>query len=177
MSFSVRPVDPAADAALLHGWVSQERARFWGMVGKSLEEVEEIYAWIQDQPHLAAYLVSHDGHPLALLQTYDPAVDDIGRHYDRRPGDVGVHLFLADDPQRAGLTRPMLTWMLAWVLSDERHQRIVAEPDVRNAKSVALFEALGAELGPLVELPDKAARFAFLTWQAVSRAECPPPAR
>lgn len=168
MTFSVRPVDPAADAALLHSWVSQERARFWGMVGKSVEEVEEIYGYIHDQPHLAAYLVSHDDRPLALFQTYDPEVDEIGRYYDRRPGDVGVHLFLADDPHRAGLTRRMLAWMLAWLLSDERHQRIVAEPDVRNAKSVALFESLGAELGPVVELPAKPAQFAFLTRGSVS---------
>jgi Acetyltransferase (GNAT) domain len=58
---SLRPVDPVSDAALLHDWVTQPRAEFWGMVGKPFEEVDEI-----------------------------------GQFYDRLPGDVGVHLLMAD---------------------------------------------------------------------------------
>ena len=34
---TLAPVDPAADADLIHEWVSQERAEFWGMRGKSRE--------------------------------------------------------------------------------------------------------------------------------------------
>ncbi|RPK37028.1 HTH-type transcriptional regulator CdhR [Streptomyces sp. ADI92-24] len=33
------PVDPAADLDLIHGWVTEERARFWGMGDASREEV------------------------------------------------------------------------------------------------------------------------------------------
>jgi penicillin amidase len=57
----LRPVDPGADADLLHAWVDTERAVFWGMVGKDREEVEAIYAWIVAQPHLAAYLLEIRG--------------------------------------------------------------------------------------------------------------------
>ena len=35
MSIAVRPVDPAADAAVLHAWVTQPRARFWGKIGRA----------------------------------------------------------------------------------------------------------------------------------------------
>jgi len=163
VTFTIRPVDPPRDAALLHGWVSQERAAYWGMLDKDVEEVEAIYSYVQEQPHLAAYLVTRDDRPLALFQTYDPAVDEIGGYYDRRPGDVGVHLFLADDPARAGLTPALLELLMDWVFADEAHRRIVAEPDARNAKSVALFVSLGAALGPIVQLPNKPAQFTFLT--------------
>ncbi|NHA00863.1 acetyltransferase [Nocardioides sp. W3-2-3] len=30
-STTLRPVDPTADAALITGWVTEERAAFWGM--------------------------------------------------------------------------------------------------------------------------------------------------
>lgn len=60
MTVVVRPVEPAADAALITGWVSVERASFWGMAGLGRAEVEEIYTYIQEQEHLAAYLLVLD---------------------------------------------------------------------------------------------------------------------
>ena len=146
----------------LHGWVSQPRAEFWGMLGKPLEEVAEIYGWIDEQPHLAAYVVSVGETPVGLFQTYDPEVDEIGRFYDRRPGDLGVHLLLADAPERAGHTPQIMEVLAAHCFADPAVRRIVMEPDHRNEKSIALFESVGAELGPLVELPAKTARFAFI---------------
>ena len=46
MTITVRDLNPAADIDLVHGWVTVERARFWGMVDKSREEIEEIYTWL-----------------------------------------------------------------------------------------------------------------------------------
>lgn len=166
MTVHVRPVDPAADAALLHAWVTQPRAEFWGMGDHSLEDVELVYTYIDDQAHLAAYLLLVDDHPLGLLQTYDPAVDEIGQWYDRAPGDVGVHLLLADDPRRAGRTPDVVAAGLDFVAHLPGCRRIVFEPDARNAASVSLLERLGCTRGPLVELrtsiSEKPAQFFFL---------------
>ena len=166
MTVTVRPVDPAADAALLHGWVTQPRAEFWGMTDHSVEDVALVYAYIQDQAHLAAYLLLSDDHPLGLLQTYDPAVDEIGQWYDRAPGDVGVHLLLADDPHRAGRTPGVIAAGLDLVAHLPGCRRIVFEPDARNAASVRLLDRLGCTRGPLVELrtsvAEKPAQFFFL---------------
>lgn len=159
---TVRPVDPDADADLLHAWVSAPRARFWGMAGRSREEVAEVYGYIAEQQHLAAYLVHLDGVPVALFQTYDPFVDEIGSYYERRAGDVGVHLLLADDPARAGRTAEVIGHLLAFVAGLPGARRVVVEPDARNARSVALLLRNGFRLGPLVRLPDKTAQFAFL---------------
>lgn len=166
MSVTVRPVDPDADAALLTGWVTVERAAFWGMAGLPEEEVRDIYAYIQEQEHLAAYLLVLDGDPVGLLQTYDPEVDEIGEWYDREPGDVGVHLLLADDERRAGRTPEVLAAGLRFVAGLPGCQRLVLEPDARNTASIALMERLGAERGPLVDLrtsiAEKPAQFFFI---------------
>lgn len=166
MTVHIRPVDPTADAALLHAWVTQPRAAFWGMSDHTVEDVALVYGWIQDQAHLAAYLLLVDHQPLGLLQTYDPAVDEIGEWYDRAPGDVGVHLFLADDPRRAGRTPAVLAAGLDFVAHLPGCRRLVFEPDARNAASVGLLERLGCARGPLVELrtssAEKPAQFFFL---------------
>ncbi len=166
---TLRPVDPTADADLLTGWVTAERASFWGMGGLSVEEVRAIYAYIDEQAHLAAYLLLLDGAPVGLLQTYDPEVDEIGEWYDRAPGDVGVHLLLAGDARRAGRTPAVIAAGMEFVARLPGCRRLVFEPDARNAPSVALLERLGAERGPLVDLrtsiSEKPAQFFFLTRQ------------
>lgn len=166
MTVAVRPVDPAADAALLTAWVSAERAAFWGMAGLSPADVEEIYTYIDEQAHLAAYLLVLDDVPVGLLQTYDPQVDEIGGFYDRREGDVGIHLLLADDERRAGRTPEVIAGGLDFVAHLPGCRRLVFEPDARNAASIALMERLGAERGPLVDLrtsiSEKPAQFFFL---------------
>lgn len=179
---TIRPVDPETDADLIHHWVTQERASFWGMLDKDRDEVLEIYTYIDEQPHLSAHLVSVGGVPVALFQTYDPAVDDIGQYYHREPGDVGVHLFLADHPARAGRTRDIVDFLMRRLFDDPANLRVVLEPDARNAKSLRLFGLAGAHAGPEVQMPHKRAQFAFLhrqslTRDSLSRAACLPGGR
>jgi len=163
---TVRPVEPAADAALLHGWVTEDRAVFWGMTDCEEERVREIYDYIDEQEHLAAYLLVVDGTPVGLLQTYDPEVDEIGEWYDRLPGDVGVHLLLAHHPARAGRTGELVAAALRFAFALPGCRRLVFEPDARNAAALTLMERVGAARGPLVELrtsvAEKPAQFFFL---------------
>ncbi|MDZ5619185.1 GNAT family N-acetyltransferase [Nocardioides bizhenqiangii] len=166
MTVAIRPVDPAADSPLLHGWVTEERAAFWGMTDCDEDRVREIYSYIDEQEHLAAYLFLVDGTPVGLLQTYDPEVDEIGEWYDRRPGDVGVHLLLAADEARAGRTEEIVAAGLMFVFALARCRRLVFEPDARNAASLAMMARIGAVRGPLVDMRTsiaaKPAQFFFL---------------
>ncbi|MEV7564437.1 GNAT family N-acetyltransferase [Streptomyces tanashiensis] len=168
---TVRPVDPDVDAPLLHSWVNEERARFWGMVGTTLEQVREIYAHLDSLTTHHGYLVSRDGEPVALLQTYDPEADRVGECYEVRPGDIGVHLFIAPGlAPEPGFTGRMLTALVDFTLTD--HTRIVIEPDAANEKAIARMVRAGFVLGPEVVLPEvdlpevfipeKRARLAFL---------------
>ncbi|MGW2188606.1 GNAT family N-acetyltransferase [Streptomyces sp. NPDC001667] len=161
----VVPVDPAADAGLIHSWVTQERARFWGMGDADRERVLEIYTYIDSLPTHHAYLLERDGRPVALFQTYEPAADPVGECYDVRPGDFGIHLMIGPPtggPER-GFTATLLSVFLTYVLTaDPGRLRIVAEPDARNAKAVARLTRAGFTRGPEIELPGKRAQLAFL---------------
>ncbi|MFJ3925872.1 GNAT family N-acetyltransferase [Streptomyces sp. NPDC090022] len=171
---TLTPLDPAVDAPLLHGWVSQERARFWGMNGASRELVQEIYEDVDRRTTHHAYLVRLDGAPAALFQTYDCAEDRVCEVYEVRPGDIGAHLFIApcEGEPRPGFSGALMEVFIGYVFSLPGTRRVVAEPDAANAKAIARLERSGFVLGPEVVLPEidlpevqlpaKRARLAFL---------------
>lgn len=167
------PVDPAADEELLHGWVTQERARFWGMADHTAEQVREIYEFVDSLATHHAYLALRDGAPAALFQTYEPDADLVGECYDVRPGDFGIHLLIAPAEGEGavkGYTDSLLTAFIGYVFSDPAHLRVVVEPDARNEKALARMVRVGFELGPEIRKPEKTARLAFLTREALGLA-------
>jgi penicillin amidase len=163
-SLRLDPVDPAADAGLIHSWVVQDRARFWMMRDHTVAEVREVYAWIDAQPTHHAWLARLDGEPVSLFQDYRPAAEEVGDHFEVLPGDLGLHFMMAP-PDRTvpGFTGHLMWFLLDFAFSDPAVQRVVVEPDARNLKSVALVTRLGMELGPVVELSTKPAQLAFLS--------------
>ncbi|WP_431986263.1 GNAT family N-acetyltransferase [Streptomyces griseoflavus] len=172
----VLPLDPAADAPLLHRWVSEERAAFWGMNGLTEQRVAEIYAHLGTLDTHHAYLVLKDGAPAALLQTYEPEADRVGACYPVEPGDIGIHLLLAPaapGETRSGWTGGLAAAVVTYVLLVLDRRRVVVDPDVANEKAVARFARQGFTTGPVVVLPEvdlpdvylprKRAQLAFLT--------------
>ncbi|MFD9354905.1 GNAT family N-acetyltransferase [Streptomyces sp. NPDC060031] len=172
---TITPVDPAADSALIHSWVTEERARFWGMGGASRELVQEIYEDVDRRTTHHAFMIGRDGEQVALFQTYECAEDRVSECYEVRPGDVGVHLLLGPSTGAAehGFTASLVSAFLTYLVRDHAARRIVAEPDARNTKAIARLERSGFTLGPEVELPEidlpevylpaKQARLLFLT--------------
>ncbi|RSS67586.1 GNAT family N-acetyltransferase [Streptomyces sp. WAC06614] len=172
---TLTPVDPAVDSALLHSWVCEERARFWGMNGASRELVQEIYEDVDRRDTHHAYLVRRDGEPVALFQSYDCAEDRVSECYEVQPGDIGVHLLIG--PARSGVAEEgfsaaLISVFITYVRSLPGTRRIVGEPDASNAKALARLERSGFTLGPEIDLPEidlpevhlpaKHARLAFL---------------
>ncbi|GGS88710.1 GNAT family N-acetyltransferase [Streptomyces chromofuscus] len=171
----VLPLDAQGDAEVVHGWVSQERAAFWGMNGLTRDDVAGIYAHMDTLDTHHAYLVVKDGEPAALFQTYEPEADRVSECYEVRPGDIGVHLLLAPahpGGARAGWTAGLLLALTSYVLLTLGRQRIVVDPDVRNDKAIDRFLRQGFVAGPKVvlpeinlpdvHLPEKHAQLAFL---------------
>ncbi|MET8503948.1 GNAT family N-acetyltransferase [Streptomyces sp. NPDC004787] len=165
-------IDPDADAPLIHAWVNEERARFWGMHGTTIEQVREIYAHLDALTTHHGFLVRRDDEPVAVFQTYDPEADRISECYEARPGDIGVHLFLAPTAApEPRFTESLLTVLVDFALTGR--SRIVGEPDAANEKVLARLARTGFELGPEVVLPEvdlpevflpeKRARLAFYT--------------
>ncbi|WP_243635608.1 GNAT family N-acetyltransferase [Kocuria tytonicola] len=160
---ALRPVNPARDAALLHEWVSAPRARFWGMNGLSVREVQEIYTYLEASPTHHAWLIELDGEPVGLFQSYEPHADPVGALYRVEPGDLGIHVLLAPvRRRRPGLTAALGRAALGQIARHGSTRRIVAEPDVSNERALSRAVAMGFELGPAVELPGKTGRLAFL---------------
>ncbi|WP_416965132.1 GNAT family N-acetyltransferase [Streptomyces sp. Agncl-13] len=153
----VRPLDPVADAATIHRWVSGQRAAFWGMNGLTQVQVTEIYAHMDTLDTHHAHLVLRDAEPVGLLQTYDPAADRVGDCYDVRPGDIGIHLLLAPagpDGEQPGWSAALMGVLTSYVLLGLDRHRVVVDPDVRNEKAIARFLRQGFVAGPRVVLPE-----------------------
>jgi hypothetical protein len=153
----IRPLDPASDADVVHAWASEERAVFWGMNGLTRDQVTGIYAHMAGLGTHHAHLVTKDGVPAALFQTYEPAADRVGECYDVLPGDLGVHVLLAPpgpDGPRPGWSSALLTVLTTYALRVLDRRRIVVDPDVRNTRAIARFERQGFVRGPRVVLPE-----------------------
>lgn len=174
----IRPLDPHADAdvEVVHGWVGQERASFWGMNGLTRDQVAGIYAHMATLDTHHAYLVLRDATPVALLQTYEPEADRVGECYDVLPGDIGIHLLLAPagpEGGRPGWTSVLVGVVASYVFRTLGRRRVVVDPDVRNDKAIARFLRQGFTAGPVVVLPEvdlpdvyipeKRAQLAFLS--------------
>lgn len=155
MRFTFRPVDPAADAPVLHSWVSQEYARFWGMLSSTVEDVVEEYSRIAASGHHQAFLGLDDGVPAFLMERYLPAESPLAGAYNVLPGDIGMHLLVAPPPgpPTSGYTTAVMQSVMAYLFDDPGTERIVVEPDARNHKIHILNERVGFRASGVVTLP------------------------
>lgn len=162
--FTLRPVDPVADASTLHAWVTHPKARFWQMGDADLATVETAYREIDEHPTHEALLGLHDGEPAFLVERYDPAGDPVGSTFAVRPGDVGMHLLVAPTEQPVhGFTRAVFAAVLDWLFADPWVERVVVEPDVDNTAIHAINAWGGFRVHGPVSLPDKVALLSFCT--------------
>ena len=80
-SFSLCPLEPGRDMPLIHSWVSRDYARYWGMVGQSLEQVTSGYREIAQTAQV--FLGYWQGRPTFLVETYFPGDDPVAADRDR----------------------------------------------------------------------------------------------
>ncbi|MBL1068898.1 GNAT family N-acetyltransferase [Streptomyces sp. 7-21] len=162
--FALRRVDPAADAALLHRWLTHPKSAFWLMTDASLADVEAEFRAIDAAGARDAFLGLHEGRPAFLVERYDPAHDPVGAVYQVRPGDVGMHFLVAPtDTPLHGFTRAVITTIMEMLFADPATRRVVVEPDVRNKPVHALNAAVGFEVAATVSLPGKDALLSLCT--------------
>lgn len=158
--FTLRAVDPVADLPLLHRWMNDpEVARYWEMPLPT----PQIGAYLRTQlasPHSTPYLGCLNGQPMSYWELYRADLDPLRHHYPARPRDLGVHLLLGPAEARGrGLGGPLLRAVTDWQLAVQPYApRIVAEPDVRNTRSVRVFERAGFHRAEEIDLPDKRAQ-------------------
>jgi hypothetical protein len=166
MRFTFRCLDAKADASLLHSWVTQPYASFWGMLSSTVDGVVEEYSKIQASGHHHALLGLDGGVPAFLTEEYLPAASPLAGAYAVQPGDLGMHLLVAPPPSggpKPGYTAAVMDAVLERLFQKPGLERVVVEPDARNTKIHALNERLGFQPAGVVELPDKQALLSFCT--------------
>ncbi|GAA4350224.1 GNAT family N-acetyltransferase [Angustibacter luteus] len=167
----LRPVDPDADAALLHGWTTHDKARFWEPTPADVEGTRAVYQAIAARPGHDAFIGEHDGRPAFLVERYDPRQDAVGSTYRVQDGDVGMHVLVAPSGEPvAGFTRAVFAVVLDWLFADPATVRVVVEPDVRNDAVRRLNAQAGFVVHREVELPGKRAALSACTRADYGRA-------
>jgi hypothetical protein len=128
---------PEADADLIHSWVREERARFWGMGAMNRDEVRSVYSFLDSLDTHHGYLMLVEDRPVGIFQTYEPLHDPVGEAYPARPEDTGLHLLLAPAAQPVpNFTAELMSGLIGFLLADPSKDRVVAEPDARNNKAI-----------------------------------------
>lgn len=157
-----RPLQLEEDCKIIHHWVNQEYAKYWGLLGKSLEEVKNEYEGIMQHSDVFIGLVN--GIVSFMLERYDPKKDTIGNYYEVRDYDCGIHVIVApaDNPIK-NFTWHIFTSIMKFIFNDLTVKRILVEPDIRNQKMFDICHRVGFVDDQVIELPHKTAKLAFCT--------------
>lgn len=161
-SIAFRPLDFEIDIPIIHNWVNKPYAQYWGMIGKTLEEVTVEYEKIIK--HSDVFMGIVNGEISFLLEKYNPKKDSIGKYYTAKDYDCGMHVIVAPASQYIHqFTWYIFSSIMKFLFSDLNIQRVVVEPDIRNKKMFAICHRVGFENSHMVNLPHKTALFAFCT--------------
>lgn len=161
---ALRRLDLAADIPVMHRWFRMDYASFWGMQGHAEAAVLAHYAELLASGHSMAYTGLQAGEPAFLVECYDPRHDELGRHYEVREGDVGMHFFVGPPRlPRSGFTREVFRTLMRFIFDRLHARRVVVEPDARNHKVHALNRDMGFVEQGHVRLTRKLATLAFCT--------------
>lgn len=168
---SLRPFQLDIDIPMLHSWVTQPYAKYWGMLDKSLEEVRTEYQEIEENPHHHSYIGMLNNVPVFLMERYKASKNIIAAYYDAQESDYGMHILVAPIEKRI----PQFTWHVFSTIIDyffnlPQVERVVVEPDVNNEKIHKLNRKAGFVYQKEIDLTYKKAALAFCTKEMYKEA-------
>ncbi|MCH7231181.1 acetyltransferase [Glycomyces sp. L485] len=162
--YSLRHVDPAADAPLLHEWVTHPKCRYWMMSEASIADVWAKHESIAASDHHFAYLGLHQYRAKFLVEVYDPARTELADACDVAEGDLGVHVLTAPTSTPIpGFTERVMVTVMELLFTGFDAKRVVVEPDATNEPVHRLNDWVGFRAERTVELRDKQALLSFCT--------------
>ncbi|WP_245554069.1 GNAT family N-acetyltransferase [Nocardia takedensis] len=160
----------ARDTALVHGWLTDPKAAYWGMLNSTPAEVEDLIrhaATVGGDPRYGLRLGYFQDDPQFLFELYNPAVGDLaqpGTGYTHVAGDVGMHLLVAGSERRLpGFTGAVMLHIMRTAFFEIGADRVVVEPDVRNLDVQRLNAAVGFRVAGDYPVADKIARLSYCT--------------
>ncbi|MCC9157162.1 acetyltransferase [Streptomyces parvulus] len=158
--FHLAPVDLDRDLPLITRWMNDPAvAAYWELTGPPSVTEDHVRAQLTGDGRSVPCLGLLDGVPMSYWEIYRADLDPLARYCPVRPQDTGLHLLIGEDVDRGqGLGTVLIRAVTDLVLSSRLAcTRLLAEPDVRNAPSVAAFRAAGYRYAAEVDLPGKRA--------------------
>lgn len=159
-SFRLLPVRLERDLPLLTRWMNDPAvAAFWELAGPESVTAGHLRTQLEGDGRSVPCLGLLDATPMSYFEIYRADLDPLARAYPARPHDTGVHLLLGDAADRGRGLGSALLRAVADLVLDHRPActRVVAEPDVRNTRSVSAFRNAGFRHAAEAVLPDKRA--------------------
>ncbi|WP_075341787.1 GNAT family N-acetyltransferase [Tenacibaculum agarivorans] len=161
---SIRSFDIETDIELLYSWVTKPYAKYWGMLGHTIDEVKAEYQEIEENPHHHTFIGMLNDQPIFLMERYKADKDIIAEHYDAKDDDYGMHILVAPVQKRISqFTWHVFSTVMEYFFSLPYVNRVVVEPDMNNEKIHVLNKKAGFVYQKNIELPDKVASLAFCT--------------
>ncbi|ABG03384.1 conserved hypothetical protein [Rubrobacter xylanophilus DSM 9941] len=157
-----RPLQPEEDAERVCAWMNEEHViPFWQMAWPEERIARYLHDLLHD-PHSTPYIGHLDGVPMSYWEAYQAKDDIVATRYPAGPRDRGVHLLIGP-PEYVGrgFALPLLRAMTAFQFAGAAAEKVVAEPDVRNARMIHVFKKCAYEPQGEIELPDKRALLMF----------------
>lgn len=158
--WSARKVEPDTfDLELVHGWMrSPHVAAFWQQAWPRELWEKELRGQLTGA-HSLPCLVGREDLPLIYLEIYRAARDQVARCYPARSHDLGVRVAVGElGMTDRGLVRTLLPVLTAALFeADPECTRVLVEPDVRDKRAIASFQAGGFEVVDEILLPGKVA--------------------
>jgi RimJ/RimL family protein N-acetyltransferase len=153
----VKPLHLPRDIHIIHEWVNQPRAKkFWQMEGS----VENLYRHYEDFLNAGtgySLMCFLDNKPVAQIDYYKVAADEVKEHFDYKETDFGIHLLMGNYNQPiAHLTREVMITALAFLFTLDI-DRIIGEPDAQNEKANKLVVDVGFRFIKTIQMSYKTA--------------------
>ncbi|HET7115475.1 MAG TPA: GNAT family N-acetyltransferase [Hanamia sp.] len=153
----VKPLHLPRDIHIIHQWVNQPRAKqFWQMEGS----VENLYRHYEDFLNAGngySLMCFLDNKPVAQIDYYKVAADEVKEHFDYKETDFGIHLLMGNyNEPIPHLTRDVMITGLAFLFTLDI-ARIIGEPDARNDKANKLVVDVGFRFIKTIQMSYKTA--------------------
>lgn len=134
-TIELRPFSLTEDIVVLHHWVNQPYAKFWGMLNSSYEQVYEEYQNLISRPEYEVFMGVYESVPIFLMEKYKASHDRIAKYYTTKETDYGMHVLVAPAKQKkTGFTWNVFRTIMDYFFSLKNIERVVVEPDVNNEK-------------------------------------------
>ncbi|MGP4038749.1 GNAT family N-acetyltransferase [Gracilibacillus sp. D59] len=144
------------DVNLLHSWMHEKHViPYWRLNLPFKDYQAHVKEFLADD-HQTLLIGEINGSAMSYWESYWVKDDVIGNYYEFNRFDQGIHLLIGSESYLGkGYIYPLLLTILYHKFQVSETTKVIAEPDIRNAKMIHVFKKCGFTPIKEIELPDK----------------------